>query len=132
MLNVWPDLLAYEQYAIALLRIGVALFFLTHAWRTLTLWGIGPFFTEFGGWGRWVARFATTLQAAVGTLLLVGAWTQVAGLVGALIALKLTVLARRFPMIAPFSRSTYYLAALVSFSLLFLGGGLFAVDVPGI
>lgn len=128
MLNVWPELFTYEILAKTLLRVAVALFFLTHGVRTLSLWGIGAFFKRFGAWGVWVARFATALQVAVGALLLVGAWTQIAALIGALLSLKLSVVARRFPTVAPHERTTYYLVAVVCVALLFLGAGAFAID----
>ncbi|GIW68520.1 MAG: hypothetical protein KatS3mg100_014 [Candidatus Parcubacteria bacterium] len=128
MFNVWPELFTYEIFAVALLRLSVAVFFLIHGARTLSLWGIGPFFERFGSWGLWAARLATTLQFAVGVLLLVGAWTQVAALFGMLVCLKLAAAARRFPTIAPYSKTAYYLAAVICLALVFLGGGAFAVD----
>ncbi|GIW69231.1 DoxX family membrane protein [Candidatus Parcubacteria bacterium] len=127
MFNVWPELFTYEIFAVALLRLSVAVFFLIHGTRTLSLWGIGPFFDRFGSWGLWAARLATTLQFAIGVLLLVGAWTQVAALFGMLVCLKLAA-ARRFPTIAPHAKATYYLVAVICLALMFLGGGAFAVD----
>lgn len=125
MLSLFPDLLNYPIFAAVILRLIAAGFFLALAVRFIrTLRNPNfPLSARVLGYG-----FAI-LELIAGCLLLVGLFTQAAALLGAVLTFISAVLG--------FGRGNTvgerYLQVLlhaVCLSLLFLGAGVFAFDLP--
>ncbi len=131
MLNLFPiQFLAPLAYA--LLRVTVGLVFI-HLGRshirgrhmlknvfTLPLFPYGTFFT-------WYIALA---ELVIGTLFILGLFTQVAALLALAYTLKLLILHKRFshPLIP--KRLTLVLIFAASLSLFITGAGIFAFDLP--
>ncbi len=131
MLNVFPGLLTYGFFAPTLLRIAAAivLFYLAYNHYTQREHIARTHFPVFGAktWIAWVAIF---VDVVVGLGLFFGAWTQVAALLGALIALKYGIWYGKYPSYFVLPRSTAFLLCIVCLSLMLTGAGAMAFDVP--
>ena len=132
MLNPFPHLLVYGFFAPTLLRVAVALGFLLMSWR---------FFNTrketakvrmplIGAPGVGLVLFASTVDLAIGLMLLVGWETQIAALLGAIVSLKHAWLAGRWPSWSPRSRSVYIFMAVICLALMLTGAGALAMDLP--
>jgi len=133
-LSVFPDLLTYGFFAPLILRVAVGCFFLITGYRMLgasrrvamqsalesRLGTLSPILV----WG------VTLSYLIVGALLLVGYVTQVAALLGLVIALKSLWICRTHPSLAGQSRFFYILLAAIMLSLLLTGAGARAFDLP--
>lgn len=112
MLALFPQLLSLSWFAAFMIRITLTLVVgyagYTHAGKS----------TGFNA----LAIF----EVALAGLLLIGAWTQVAGMVAAL--LIATWLIKR--EIAPYPVSTVLLTLVMALSLIMTGSGPFAFDLP--
>ena len=131
MLSIFPELLVYTLAAPLLLRLAAGTLFLT--------WAVGCF-----GAGKHALRarleewnipgiqgvfILGLLEVAVGALLLLGLYTQVAALVATILAIKFAFLSRKEPF-GSASMVVYILVAIISFSLALTGPGFFAFDLP--
>ena len=76
------------------------------------------------------AWISIVLHVLVALALLAGYYTQVAALVGLLLALKHFVWQHRYPELFPFARSTYILLGVICLALILSGGGALAMDLP--
>lgn len=76
----------------------------------------------------WVAL--GTLVSILGLSFFFGVYTQLSGIIGASLATLAIVLKNKHPMTAIESKKFYFLIILVSLSLLFLGAGPYAFDIP--
>lgn len=130
MLNVFPGLLL-PFLAPLLLRVGAAIVFAAVAymqWQRrdeiskTDLPVIGR-----GSWWVWISAIA---HLAVAVLLLLGSYTQVAALLGALLSVKHAFWSRRYPRLFPLGRAAGLLLLLISLSLILSGAGAFAQDLP--
>ena len=115
MLSLFPQCLFLAPLAITLLRIAVAIGFALGAWRHL----------------RTTSSVSIMLYGAVelvvGLLLFVGAYTQAAGLVAALMIIAgKSALAPSLPL----SRDAQWFALLICICLIMTGAGAFAIDLP--
>ena len=111
-LSLFPHLFSYPFLAYFLLRISVA-------WIIISV-ALSRF--------RKVYKGLAILEGLAGLLILVGLYTQ-----GALIAGIIFLIAEIFLDRATLSsnqKKLYYLTLIVAFSLLFLGPGSFAFDLP--
>ena len=70
------------------------------------------------------------VEIITGSMLLLGAYTQIAALVAALLSLKMLVLRRTLPRPAIAEPRFYVLALGASLSLFITGAGAFAFDLP--
>jgi len=86
-----------------------------------------PIVGVMGSAAVWISVVA---DIALGALLLIGLFTQVAALLGFLAAMKLAILRRRYPMVAPHGRVAYFLLAAICLSLMLTGAGFYAFDLP--
>lgn len=115
MLALFPQLFVYGFFAIALLRITTALFFIASGvghWKRLPQ-------TVVMSTLKWMG----VIETIAGLFLLVGLWSQLA----AIVLFALTIWSRTHsPTNAPFK----ILICIVLLALLFLGAGPFAFDVP--
>ena len=133
MLNTFPDLLTYSFFAPTLLRVAVALVFAYLAWhhwsaRRACTGEIASFVSSSVAGG--LCMVYALIEALVALGLIVGVYTQVAALVGAVITLKILVLKRSFHQTAPLSRTAYALVCVICISLLITGAGALALDLP--
>lgn len=131
MLSLFPELFTYSFFAPTVLRLALA-FFCFIAIRDMRR-------READMQARWGSLTSTLLWfhhiafAALGILFLVGLYTQLAALIGIIAALKGIVLKRmapRFALWAPRGTLVYLFVLAVSFSLLLLGPGFLAFDLP--
>lgn len=86
-----------------------------------------PVVVHARAWMLWLAVIITWLVAA---MLFIGFMTQLAALLGALIAIKLFVLEPRLRHLGLLSRSTCFLLLVICLSIFMTGAGLFAYDLP--
>ncbi|TSC84514.1 MAG: putative oxidoreductase [Parcubacteria group bacterium Gr01-1014_17] len=133
MLSVFPDLLAFGLFAPFLLRATLGLVFISFGKFKL---GRGrtekTAFFESLGWkpGSYVAATLGIIEIAVGVLLLIGLYTQIAALVAAIISLGALILKRKTTNGIESSSGFLTLLCIISLSLLVSGAGFFAFDFP--
>ncbi len=133
MLSIFPTLLAYGFFGITIVRVSIGITFLTLGYRTLTKERSG-ILSDIRKFKYFRPLFFLILLAAFETIvalsLLAGLYTQIGALIGALIALKLLVLNLIGKSVTPHPRSFYALLFIITFSLLFIGPGMYAFDLP--
>ena len=117
MVSVFPQLFTWGLIAPLLIRLAVAGVF-GYA-GVLYLGTRSPRAVLFG-----------LFEIAFSLLLLVGLWTQVAAVAAALAALWCGSRALRHKSVPPFTLHVYILLLVMSVSLLFIGPGFFAFDLP--
>lgn len=78
----------------------------------------------------WVASFSVVVYIIIGLMLVFGYYTQIAALAGALAALKELVWGKRMQALIPLSRTSAFLLLVICLSLVCMGAGAFAMDVP--
>ncbi len=78
----------------------------------------------------WMLTASATVITVTGILLLIGAWVQLAAMIGALTVIKHLVFFRRYEKVLPFEKSTYWLLLAICLSLVVTGAGAFAFDLP--
>jgi uncharacterized membrane protein YphA (DoxX/SURF4 family) len=126
MFSLFPTLLDFYPFASLLLRVTAGYLFVLHCFRlydfarnTQTLVGV-----------KKVLTYALSITLfAVGLCFVAGFYTQVAGIVGALcmfLGLESFVL----PDTTPSEREVQLLLFIISLSLVVLGPGPFAIDLP--
>lgn len=131
MLNPFPSLLIYSFFAPTLLRVAAALIFAWIAYAQYKRRGeLGRIHFPVVGSGAWIVWVSIVVTALVALGLLLGYSTQWAALVGALIGMKGTVWAKRYPRFFPLCRFEYFLLMVVCLSLLLSGAGALAFDLP--
>jgi uncharacterized membrane protein YphA (DoxX/SURF4 family) len=132
MLSLFPQILFLAPAGTTLLRVAAALCFAYIAWDLIQRhYEISN--TELPIIGHpqsWVIQLASFMVGAVAMLLLIGAWTQVAALAGAIIAFKHLVFYSRYRGILTFAKSTYFLLLCICIMLVVTGAGAFAFDFP--
>ncbi len=131
--NLFPQLFSYSLLAPLILRVVVGFIFLNLGYLKMT--------KERPGWisslhilGIKPAGFFTGLLAAVevlgGLLLLVGAYTQLATLILAIICISELLVEYKEESILKRDMVFYLLLSAICLSLLLTGPGLFARDIP--
>jgi len=124
MFSVWPELFAFELLAVALLRVTAGYFFLMLGLRLMR-----------------AARQATTqrtllrtlggaygvAQVVVGGLLVIGLYTQPAAILGTVLTMLPSSTSGRS---GACEQHMQLLLLTITLSLLFLGPGAFAFDMP--
>ena len=131
MLSVFPiHFLSLFAYFILRIFVGGILFYLgaKHAlsWRQLAT----NFRISWWPFGGFSAVLLATFELIVGSLIIVGAYTQVAALLVALMSLKLFIFSHWFPLADLPSRLFYLLLMAACLSLTITGAGVFAFDLP--
>ncbi len=133
-LSLFPSLLTYQIIGIFILRVTLGLTF-------LRLWYVGIRYNKveqlesFHKMGLRPANFFTALVSLVkgvgGILLLFGFYTQGAALAtGILMSIAVAIKLYKPELLPRHNLGFCLLLALLSFSLLFLGAGAFAIDLP--
>lgn len=133
MLNPFPELLDFGILAPAFIRVAVGVFFISFGWNKLTKEKEhkATFFEAIGlrPAGTYVT-FLGMLQIIAGICLIVGAFTQIAALITAVIALVSYIIKKRHPQMLSNPTSVYALLFIMALSLVFTGAGLPAIDLP--
>lgn len=131
MLNPFP-IQWLALFAFSLLRVCLGLTLLVlgrRHWRERQ--GLAKVFTlHFWPYGRFSATLLAIVKVGLGSLLILGAHTQYAALVVALLSLKLLLLRPWFSHPSLPSRLTYFLMFGMAVSLFITGAGALAVDLP--
>ena len=133
MLNTFPDLLTYSMLAPFILRVIIGLIFVDL--------GILKFKSERKRWrdmfnvfhirpaNLFVSLYGL-IQIVGGALLIIGLWTQVAALIAFIVSMLAYYLKGRYPNFIENYKFFFFLLALIAVSLLFLGAGFLAFDLP--
>ena len=122
MLNPFPELLNWSYFAPSALRVVLALYFITLAVTTYR--------RGHKKAGERNYSVLAILELFVGSFLLVGFYTQVAGAVATGFGIVGFFLRYKRSHEAPESLWFYFLASTVALSLVVLGSGAFAFDIP--
>lgn len=132
MLNPFPDLLAFSFFAPLFLRATVGIIFMQFGFRKIArMKHTAAFFERINvipGW--FFVWFFGLIEIIGGIMLFLGVFTQIAALVLAFIIIGAFFLKRKYPTALSHDKSYYILLAVTTFSLIFLGAGAFAIDLP--
>lgn len=124
MFSVWPELFAYQMIGVTLLRVVAGYLFLVLGARSIQ----GLLRAPTLSCNERVAGVAHgTVQIIVGGLFVAGFCMQPAALVGALIATLPTLTHHTMKVC---EQHLHLVLFVLSLSLIFLGPGLFAFDIP--
>ena len=113
MLSLFPQILFLSPLAPFAIRVVLALFAASAAWRHLS--STDP-----------LLKGISVLEIALAAALLSGAWTQA----GALAGFGFTALGLAFPRIRAYPISTTLLSLVMLATLIVTGAGAFAFDLP--
>lgn len=131
MLNPFPDLLIYSFFAPTILRIGVAIVFLWGAYMQYSRLGeLSNLHLPVFGRAPWIIWLSILAHLAIGLMLLVGYYTQIAAILGILGGIKGVVYAKKYPRLFVLCRLEYGFIILICLSLLLSGAGALARDLP--
>jgi uncharacterized membrane protein YphA (DoxX/SURF4 family) len=114
MLSVFPEILFLAPFAALALRLALAILFALGAWQHFSAQDIS-------------IRVFSALEFGIAAALFAGAWTQPVALVGLAVALVGLVFV---PRIRAYPLSTMLLACVMLASLVVMGAGAFAFDLP--
>ena len=130
-LSIFPSLFYLSPLAPTLLRIAAALVFAQYSYNTyVRREELSRISFIVVGSGRWIPLITAAITALTAIGLFLGLYTQLAALVGALLALKMFVWHRRYPEFFRFSRTLSGLLLIVCISLLLTGAGAWGFDYP--
>lgn len=145
MLSIFPELLSLGLLAPFFLRVAVGFIFLRNGWRHAKIARTSPlestvesnetpaaptFQHHWGPFGTFLLWYLVILEAVAGVLLILGLLTQLAALGGMFLIIAYLRLHKHYPKLAPYSTTLYLLVLIICFSLLFLGAGRPAFDLP--
>jgi len=132
MLNPLPQFLTYAFFAPALIRVTVALVLLFVVWRMHKTKAVilATNLPVVGKPAEWMILLSMAVMFLTSAALFFGYYTQIAALVGMLLALKHGLFARRYPTVIPLSTASYILIFVMCASLVLSGAGALAYDLP--
>ena len=133
LLTLFPDLLTYSLIAPFILRVSLGLVLVYFSYLKFGKERMEKiaFFDSLGMKpGSFYVNMVGSIEFVGGILLVVGAYTQAAALVGALVMLAATYIKWRHPQSLRNDIEFYILLFVVALSLVFLGAGFFAIDLP--
>ena len=132
MLSLFPGILFLAPFSLTILRLGagVALiyagyFLITHRNNLATI--RLPIIHHPALWMLWVSGIITIVD---GLCILAGLGTQLAAIIGMIIAIKHFSLSLKYDTFRPLPRSTYVLLFLMCAALLLSGAGKLGFDLP--
>ena len=132
MLSTFPELLFLSPFAALLLRMAAGLVYgylaLYHFDKRRAV--AHEVSHIVGGLASGGVILAIGIETLIAVALIAGSWTQIAALIGFIGALKMLFFKRTLPHLAPLSRLSYGLLAVICLSLLVMGAGPFAFDLP--
>ncbi len=131
MLSLFPQILFLAPLGLALLRLAAGLTFFgiacSRAGRHTALAEVR--FPVVGS-GAWIVWLAIIVEGGVGVALIAGAYTQLAAVFGALLAIKSLAWHKRYPQLFPLEQLPTALLLAICLSLVVSGAGAFALDLP--
>jgi uncharacterized membrane protein YphA (DoxX/SURF4 family) len=128
--SLFPEVLWWGALATPLLFRGalIILLFSIASTRMLRARGLPP---ALNGQAVWSFVWSVTaVEAVLGLLFLAGLFTQVAALLGILYGITSMLYKKKLGLLAPQTRSLYFLFAVAALSLFFTGAGPLALDLP--
>ncbi|HEY1037624.1 MAG TPA: DoxX family protein [Candidatus Paceibacterota bacterium] len=133
MLNTFPELLFLKSMAPTLIRLGAGAYFIMLGYSKFTL-NRHALITYFDSIkikpaDKFVKALGFT-EFIIGACMIIGLLTQIASIIGAIIAFVSLVVVVRDPQLKMRSWMEYMLLFLISLSLVFSGAGLWALDLP--
>lgn len=132
MLSIFPQILYLGPAGITIIRVAAGLSMFYTGW---SLYQEREAFSRervplIGHCPVWLATLGAIVQLAIGALLTVGLYTQVAALLAAVVALKCIIWWRRYKKIIPLPPSASLLLLAICLCLVVSGAGAFAFDLP--
>ena len=130
MFNPFPQLLTYSYFAPTLLRVVAAGVFAYVVWVQMVRRDeIAATRYPIIGGGGWVVWVAVLWESIVALGLLLGYYTQIIAILGAIVALKIFIWKRWCPALFPLSHIASLLLFCIMLSLLLSGAGAYAFDL---
>ncbi len=133
-ISLFPHLFDYQMLGIFALRVTLGLIFIYFWYEKVTRGRIEEinFFEKLGlRPAKVYFLIMSSATGLTGVFLIIGLYTQGAAIVAGLFMLKAIIVKCYLPSALPKNTTSFYvLLAVVSFALLFLGPGAFAVDLP--
>ena len=132
MLSLFPGILYLAPFSLTILRLGAGISFIyagyfmfvhRNEFTKIRL----PIIAHPALWMLWVSGVITI---ADGLAIILGYGTQLAAIVGMIIAIKHLSLSKQYESLRPLPRSTYALLLLMCIALLISGAGPFGLDLP--
>jgi len=131
MLSLFPQILFLAPFSATLLRISAGLVFLYLAYFHISnRRKAAEELSALIGGASVVIYIYSLIELALALALILGAWTQAAGLVGFVIAVKMLLIRRSLKELRPLGALSYALLAVICLSLVVTGAGIFAFDLP--
>ncbi len=126
MLSIFPELLDFSVIGALLLRGTAGIFFFMFGSRLIQVaWSVKGATPAM----RAIGILYGALKFAVGVMLLLGVYTQVAALLGAVLCL-LTILQDKPTQFSRSDKQVQILLLIICLSLLFIGPGYLSIDLP--
>jgi uncharacterized membrane protein YphA (DoxX/SURF4 family) len=132
MLSLFPQILWLAPFSLSILRLGAGIAFIYAGYFMIIhrndLAKIQlPIVAHPALWMLWASGLITIVD---GLCILIGYGTQLAAIVGLIIAIKHMSLSKQYDSLRPLARSTYALLVLMCVALLISGAGPFGLDLP--
>ncbi len=129
MLNPFPDLLAFSLLAPFLIRISLGILFVSFGYSLLVknkshTINIKTNFASFS------VYTISILEILGGFMLIVGFFTQIASIILSIFAISMIVIKVKHKNYFKYSLIFYILIFIITFTLMFSGAGIFAIDLP--
>lgn len=129
MLNLFPELLNWSFFAPLVLRITLGVVILFSA-RELWKKGASDHLRSHKNEGRLAYSIMSGLLLALSVLLIIGLYVQIGAAISFSLSIITLYLKKKQSPDAPESALFYVLAGSIALSLITLGAGAFAIDLP--
>ena len=131
MLSLFPQILFLAPFSATFLRIAAGLVFLYLAYFHFNnRRACAQELSALIGGASVIMYIYSLIELAVALALILGAWTQLAALVGFVISLKMLMFRKSLKELKPLSQLSYALLAIICLSVVITGAGVFAFDLP--
>ena len=131
MLSLFPQLLFLTPFSATLLRISAGLVFAYLAYFHFTnKEKVASELSRFVGGASVIYMLYSLLELIIAIGLIAGVRTQLAALVGLVVALKVLLIRNSLHELKPLSTLSYALLGVICLSLVVTGAGVFAFDLP--
>lgn len=133
MLNYFPTLLSYNMAVPTVFRFIIGCLFIYFAYSNLTtnreskISLFEKYNFSAGQLWLWVL---VSIETLCGLTLLAGMFTQISSIVSSVLLLAGLVLKQKHPESLPWSKGFLFLLLIITASLLFIGPGLYSIDLP--
>ncbi|MBI5798693.1 MAG: DoxX family protein [Candidatus Yonathbacteria bacterium] len=132
--SLFPFLLDFQMLGVFMLRVTLGLIFVYFCYEKVFLFRKDQilFYEKLGlRPAKVFSLIVASLEGLTGALLAVGLYTQGVAIVAGVLMALATIIKWRSPSALPKNTNDFYvILTVVSFSLLFLGAGAFAIDLP--